>query len=286
MFAAGSEQSNLAQLVGSRVRVQGVCGSWFNKQRQLFGVRLLVSRLEDIVVEAPAATQVEEAARPIGSLLSFSPQASYNHRVKVVATVILQQPGRALFVQEDQHGLFAQTRQPGHLQPGDRVELFGFAAKGDYTPMLQDASWRKVGAATEPVAVSLRPDEALAALHDSRLVEIEGRLLDRAHNDNESVLLIEEDKSIFSAHLDGSGAESALAMLQIGSRLRLTGVCRIEVGDDWRSGPEWRAKSFRILLRGPADVRPPLRVILTSMSRRVVDSTSNGNDLQGVGSWY
>ena len=30
--------------------------------------------------------------------------------------------------------------------------------------------------------------------------------------------------------------------------------CRIQVGEDWRAGPEWRAKSFRVLLRSPADV--------------------------------
>jgi PAS domain S-box-containing protein len=249
-----SEHDDLTKLVGSLVRVRGVCGTWFNRQRQLFGVRLLMSRLEDIEVVQPASPRSEEPMRPISSLLSFSPQASYNDRVRVLATVVMQQPGRALFVEDAHHGLHVQTRQPGILKPGDRVELIGFPAQGEYTPMLQDASWRKVGVEPETKATRLKPDAALAGLYDSQLVEIEGRLLDRTYNNNETVLLLQEDKTIFTAHLEMVGSGSALASLQNGSRLQITGVCRIEVGEDWRAGPDWRAKSCRILLRDPSDV--------------------------------
>jgi len=36
--------------------------------------------------------------------------------------------------------------------------------------------------------------------------------------------------------------------------LRLTGVCRIQVGEEWRATPEWRAEAFRLLLRNTRDV--------------------------------
>lgn len=255
-FVAGSAQSNLVYLVDSQVRIRGVCGTWFNKLRQLFGVRLMVPRLENITVEEPAATNaLAQPAQPIGNLLRFAPHASYGHKVKVEGTVSLQQPGRALFVQDYQHGLYVQTRQAGRLKPGDVVELIGFPDKGEYTPILEDAVWRKTGSGAEPRPFLVQPDEALAGLQDCRLVAIEGSLLDHAHNSRESVLVLEADQHIFSAHLESPDAEAALASLQNHSRLRLTGVCRIEVGDDWRAGPAWRAKSFRILLRSPADVQ-------------------------------
>ncbi|HXS68338.1 MAG TPA: ATP-binding protein, partial [Candidatus Polarisedimenticolia bacterium] len=38
-----------------------------------------------------------------------------------------------------------------------------------------------------------------------------------------------------------------------GSRLRVTGVCRIEPGE-WQAGDNWRAKSFSVQLRSPGDV--------------------------------
>jgi PAS domain S-box-containing protein len=245
-----------ARFVDSSVRVRGVCGTWFNKLRQLFGVRLMVSRWEDIAVEEPAPPDVlSQPALPIGTLLRFTPQGPYGHRVKVAGTVVLQQPGRALFLQDQQHGLYVQTRQPGNLQPGDQVEVVGFPEKGEYTPVLQDAVWRKTGVGPEPEPVLVRPDEALSGLHDSRLIAVEGVLLDRAHNDQETMLVLQFEGHVFSAHLLSDDPRQALANLENHSLLRLTGVCRIEVGEDWRAAPEWRAKAFQIFLRSPADVR-------------------------------
>ncbi len=254
VFVAGAAHTNLLYLVDSQVRVQGVCGTWFNRQRQLFGIRLLVPDLDHIRVEEPAAPNaLAQPPQSIGDLLLFAPEASYGRRVKVTGTVVLQQPGRALFVQDDQHGLYVQTRQPGRLQPGDRVQLLGFPVKGDYTPMLQDAVWEKVGEGPPPKPLLVTPDEALGGLHDSRLVQVEGTLLNRSHNDRETVLVIENDKHIFTALLEGQSPGSELSALENQSRLRLTGVCRIEVGEEWRAGPSWRAKSFRIQMRSPAD---------------------------------
>jgi PAS domain S-box-containing protein len=255
-FVSGSVQTNLVGLVDSRVRLRGVCGTWFNRLRQLFGVRLMIPRFEDIMVEEPAATNaLAQPAQPIGNLLRFAPRASYGHKVKVEAILVLQQVGRALFVQDDQHGLYVQTRQLGILQPGDRVELIGFPDKGEYTPTLQDAVWRKIGSGPEPTPVLVQPDEALAGLQDCRLVSIEGRLVDHAHNNRETVLMMEADQRIYTAHLESPGQEFAATTLQNGSRLRLTGVCRIEVGEEWQAGPAWRAKAFRILLRTPRDIQ-------------------------------
>ena len=42
------------ELVDSVVKVQGVCVTLFNRQRQLFGIRLLTPRATDLMVEKPA----------------------------------------------------------------------------------------------------------------------------------------------------------------------------------------------------------------------------------------
>jgi two-component system sensor kinase FixL len=41
---------------------------------------------------------------------------------------------------------------------------------------------------------------------------------------------------------------------QAGSEIGVTGICLIERGSSWMAGENWRAKSFRILLRSPGDV--------------------------------
>lgn len=259
-FVPNLPQSNLVQLVDSTVRARGVCGTWFNKSRQLFGIRIMVPRWNEIEVVEPAGTDVfAQPAQPIGSLLRFTPHGPYGHRVKVVGTVVLQQPGHALFLEDEDHGLYVQTRQAGILNPGDQVEAVGFADTGEYTPVMQDAVWRKIGPGPEPRPVAVKPDEVLSGLQDSRLVSIEGILLDRTHSGLETALVLEQDGHYFSASLQSSNPAVSLASLEDRSRLQLTGVCRIEVGEEWRASPEWRAKSFNILLRSPADVRILMR---------------------------
>jgi PAS domain S-box-containing protein len=95
----------------------------------------------------------------------------------------------------------------------------------------------------------------LSGLQDCRLVAIEGNLLDQTHSGQETTLVLGGDGHVFSAHLYPAIPAMVLAPLRNQSRLRLTGICRIEVGEDWRAGPEWRAKSFTILLRNLADVQ-------------------------------
>ena len=256
-FVPGLTESNLASLVDSEVRVKGVCSTRFNRQRQLFSIRFLVPSAGDIVVEKLAAADVlAQPAQPIGNLLRFTLQPSaYGRRVKVVGTVIMHQPGSALFIQDKENGLYVRTRQSDQLVPGDRVELLGFPAKGDYTPILEDAIWHRIGSGPGPEPTMIRPDDALGGLHDSQLVAIEGRLLDHAFNNNELLLLLEADNRVFSAHLESNDARSSWMAFENGSRLQLTGVCRIEVGDIWRAGTAWHAKSFRILMRGPSDIK-------------------------------
>lgn len=252
----GASRADLERLVDSQVRVVGVCGSWFNRQRQLFGIRLLSPDLGFVAIEDPAPTnELTQSPQKIGNLLRYAADTTSGRRVKVIGTVVLQHPGRTLFVQDGEHGLYVQTRQAGNLRPGDIVELIGYPVNGEYTPMLEDAVWEKIGTGPVSQPVVVTPDEALEGLHDCQLVQINGLLLNRSLNDRETVLLLQNNKHIFTASLEGPDIVADLAMLQNQSLIRLTGVCRIEVGEDWRAGPSWRAKSFQILLRSPADIR-------------------------------
>ena len=58
----------------------------------------------------------------------------------------------------------------------------------------------------------------------------------------------------FHAIWSGRGIRLGFDALQNGSRVAVTGVCLIEAGNDWIAGENWRAKSFRILMRSPGDV--------------------------------
>ena len=243
------------EMPDSAVRVRGVCATKFNRQRQLFAIRLMVPRPEDLVVEVPAPqAPFALPARPIGSLLQFRPREPYGHRVKLAGTVIYSETGRSLVLQDGEQGIEVQTQGREPLALGDRVEALGFVGQGDYTPVLQDAVYRKISAGEPLPPVQVTPGEALQGKRDCQLIQVAARLLDRTVLGAERYLVLQEEGFIFQAYLSSTNAPETFAGLENGSRVAVTGVCRIDPGE-WRAGEDWRARAFRVQLRSIADVR-------------------------------
>lgn len=259
VFTPELPAKQIAELPDSTVRVRGVCSALFSHQRQLFAIRLMVPRPEDLVIELPAPRDpFAVATRPISSLLQFAPQESFGHRVKVAGTVIYFEPGRRLFLQDSEQGVEVQTDSHAPLQVGDYVEALGFVGRGEYSPMLQDAVYRKLGIAPPLAPAMLTHDEALKGRFDCRLIQVSARLLDRALDGTERYLVLQDGSFIFHAYLRQSGGPDAFARLENGSRVAVTGVCRIDAfpidPNEWYAGENWRAKSFRVELRSADDV--------------------------------
>jgi hypothetical protein len=243
-------------LVDSNIKVRGVCSTLFNRQRQLFGFRVLVGRPTNVVIEQPApANPFDVASQSIGSLLQFKTRGSFGHRVKLTGTVVYHEPGSALFIQDEKEGLYCQTRDREPLKAGDRVEVLGFPAKGEYTPVLQDAIYRKIGDGALPAAAKLDVDGVLAGTHDCRLIQLTANLVERTERGRERFLVLEKDGFIFNAYLGQDIANGVgFPAMHSGSEVSVTGICLIERGANWRAGESWRANAFRLLLRSPADV--------------------------------
>lgn len=243
----------MQELVDSAVRIKGVCTSLFNRQRQLIAIRLLVPRVEDLTVVTPAgADPYAIPTQSISSLFQFTPQVTYGHRIKVTGTVAYFQPGVALYLRNGNFGVLAQTKASTAIRLGDQVEVLGFAAPGEYTPMLQDATYRKIGVGLPPAPAEIILDKALKGDFDCRLVRIEAKLISHALNGGELALTLEAGGFIFHAYLQNDDAQ-VYGQLENGSLLAITGICLVEPGA-WLAGETWRAKSFRMLLRGPADI--------------------------------
>ena len=254
VFARQLPVKRLEDLLDSTVRVRGVCSTQFNHQRQLFAIRLMVPGPEDFVIELPAPTDpFAIAARPIASLLQFDPQEPYGHRVKVTGTVIRYEAGKLFDLQAGEQGVEVQTKADVPLRLGDRVEALGFVSQGEYTPILQDAIYRKTADGPPPPPARITRDEALKGKYDCRLIELSARLLDRALHGSEKYLILQDGGFIFHAYLKQAEGSDAFAGLENGSKVSVTGVCKIDPGE-WQAGEDWRARSFSIELRSPADI--------------------------------
>ena len=248
--------TNMDMLVDSTVQVRGVCATSFTLRRQLFNVRLLLPRPADLAIESPAPENpfATTPLRPISQLLQFTPHSPLGHRVKVAGTVIYAQDN-TVYIENETDGLYVQTKDVGSLLPGDRVEALGFPAKGEYSPMLKDAIFRKTGSdSTVPVPQTITVADALKGTYDCRLVRIQAKILDRARLSPDEFLVLQSDGFIFLAYQERRTNGVNFAYLQNGSTVTVTGVCRIEVGNQWGVGTDWRAKSFNLLVRWPRDI--------------------------------
>jgi signal transduction histidine kinase/AmiR/NasT family two-component response regulator len=167
--------------------------------------------------------------------------------------VSLYWPERALFIRDGSHGLRVSLHQATPLETGDLVDVVGFPAMGDYTPILEDAYLRRVGHGQAPVAATATVSELWRGGYDSELVRIEGGLLSHQKTANDHTLVISLGGGAFPAILPRSLEDPALNSLREGSTLQLTGICVVRV--DEASGAFRVPKEFQLMLRSPGDVK-------------------------------
>src|SRR5205823_2621990 len=122
----------------------------------------------------------------------------------------------------------------------------GFAAVGDYAPVLEFAILRRISSGPPPLPLPVTADEALKGGHDAELVRIDARLQEQGASPQ--TMVMRAGNIIFDATVFSNQVSLRLPTLVIGSRLRLTGICSVEV-DETRS-----PRSFRLLLRTPDDI--------------------------------
>jgi len=237
LVPAGAKSSELEGLVDAAVQVDGVCGTSFNDKRQLIGVSISVARAEDIrVVKAPPEDSFGMPLRSIRSLFQFNLNDESRHRVRVRGVITLNVPGLGIFLQDDQDGLFVSTERIESLEPGDLVEVIGFPLPGRPGTSLIESHFRKLDSGSGPRAQPLTEGELSNGELNNRLVVLEGKLLEKRRGTNHYVLACQAEERIFEALGRGSFPQRDIQALDIGSRLRLTGVWAV-LGDSLAQPP-------------------------------------------------
>jgi signal transduction histidine kinase/DNA-binding response OmpR family regulator len=246
----------LAGLVDCNLRINGALGTIYNRDDQLIGYTLAVSRAEDITVLQAAPTGAEQSRPiPIAHLFRYSASTDFSHRVTVQGTVTMNSLDHGLYLQDATGGL--QVQAPSEdLQVGDLAEAAGYVVPGGtYSPMMRDAMVRKIGIGSPPapeIANSGNMDTRL----DNKLVQMDGRLLRVVNSAHGKTLMLESGMRTFNAQIDDDISLTTFDALHPGSLLRLTGVYQVQLDSDQLYRVEDAdPDSFILMLRSPDDVR-------------------------------
>jgi signal transduction histidine kinase len=251
------------RLIGSRVRLRGTSGAFFNfEQRRLTALKLFMTSLpDDFVVEAPDS--IDPFTEPLLALNNIAQYRRDNRpgqRVHVKGRITYLRPAQELYLQDESGGLRVETTQMEAVSVGDVVEVAGFADIENFLPVLEDAVFRKTSeprAAPAPKAVKMQ--QVQDGLCHAAFVTLQGKLLDRfVRQDRQpasgimrvrTVLMMQSESFTFTAETETPEAMADLAALPVGGTIEVSGVCFTESGEDGK------AKSFQILMPTGKGVR-------------------------------
>ena len=254
-------EAGLDRLVNKDLTLRGACGATFTKRGQLTGVIIHMQSMRNIIQSEPHALEPSEL--PLlraASLLRFSPVNAVTSRARVRGVVTFQVPGESVYIRDGDQGLKVETHQAGIWQPGDAVEAIGFPALGEYNPILQDAMVQRLGRGPAPQPVRVTADGAMED-HDGDLVELEADLLSHAVIQKGQSLGMKSGSHVFRTEVFQSAA-AGMKPIEEGSRVRVRGICLVEVGGEFNE-----PQSFRLLLRSDRDLEVLRRPSWWTMAR-------------------
>ena len=247
--------TNALGLVDAEVRLTGICFYQFNRSGQILNPLLMAPGEKYLeVVKPPPASPFTTPLREPESILRFTPEDTHRHRVRVLGTVLHQIPGQTLWLNYHGHGLRVQSPATNALTPGELVEVAGFPANGDFSPILEDSTFRVAGPATN-TPVPVKVTSKLTALeHDADLIRLSAILTDITRSFNGWMLTFNWQGNTLLASLPRTG--SLPDDWQTGSLIQLTGICHAtaDAATFIGGGGPQTAREFQLLLRSPADL--------------------------------
>ena len=237
------------ELIDARVRVRGVNLPNLDAGQQSFLPMIYAHTLADVDVLDPAKPlPFAQPPVPLDQIMRSVNSAGVGYGIHVHGTVTVVRSDRSFFLQDETRGLQVFPRESSWPEAGEIVDVVGFPEPGAYSPVLRDADWRPTGAKNVLPPLVVSSEEAMK--NDGRLVTVQAQVTALAAIDSEIVLTLEDGPLSFRAYVP----DADFGRWRVGSKLQLTGVCSVEVGD-WESLMTHRKpQSFSMLARGPADI--------------------------------
>jgi diguanylate cyclase (GGDEF)-like protein len=237
-------------LEDAKIRLEGVFATAFNARRQLLGYRMAVASPDQVkVLEPPTGDAFAIEATPVGSLLHFSANEHFGHRVKVAGSVTAV--GRDYFYLQDKSGgvEVQGSFPPVHLS--DRIQAAGYPTLDEsYSLRLSDAVVRIAQGEEAVQPVPTAGERLFQGDYDSRLITVQGRLLTSLHTPGSCSLVLQAGVQSFTAELNTTDLGTGACDLTEGAMLQLTGVSSSQTDP---------TKLYRLLEKVPVTIKVLLR---------------------------
>ena len=247
---------------GDRVKVRGVVVRWTNTRGQPQSISLLSNSLDDVQITRPDAVP---PAMSVRELQLWTGPAAFARRIVTGGTVTFQQAGVLTVVQDGESAIRVYHTEPGglseqpaaSLRPGDRVQVLGFPAMGEYTAEVEDATWERDGNGVAAVPLAFANGDAVMNKNglidrDARLIALPGTLRAVSMRDDRRLLEMESGHTLFNAWLPAGTVLPAT--VRPGSELRLEGICTLHLSDTLRRLGR-RPDAFSLQLMGAGNVQ-------------------------------
>jgi diguanylate cyclase (GGDEF)-like protein len=258
-----TDENALKGLLDAEVDVTGIAGGKFDAKMQQAGVMLHVASLADVKILKRASTSPWSATiTPMNKILAGYHVQDLTQRIRVRGSITYYQPGTAVVLQDGVKSLWIETPAHSPLQIGDIADATGFPDAHDGFLALTHGEIQDshVQAPLTPASATWRQLALWSAnmpdghLYD--LVSIEGLVVAEVRGAAQDEYVLASDGQLFSAiyrHPDAVSQLPLPAMKQIplGSRIRVTGICKIEGTNPYNHTQE---VPFNILLRSFDDI--------------------------------
>jgi signal transduction histidine kinase len=241
-------------LVDAEVRVRGICFSRYTAGRQFLSPVLDLPRGEEIHVEKPPPENAWDTPLiRVTDLLKFAPERDYGHRVRVQGLVTSQQSG-TLWLRDGSRGLRVQSGQNTRLQTGDEVDVLGFPGRGNYSPVIEDAIFKKNSHGNPPPPV-LVTNFAAAVHQDAGLIQFDATLNAKRPIQDGWALTLDWQEKIIEAQIILTNDALLPPDWLPGSRVRVAGICSVAPASSGIAlSGVWEPESFSLQMRSPEDL--------------------------------
>jgi PAS domain S-box-containing protein len=273
-----STNAAMTQFLHEQVRVKGVAQAGSGTRTAYGGKnpstdQLFVPSLREVnIVQSSQLSGVPRVILPIKNLMQLARDDGVVHVVKVAGVVTLGSKAQHVYIQDYTAGLLVDLPGRPEVRPGQRIEVIGIPDLNGYSPRLSEAQIAHVSEAAPVIPLITTVREAALGRLDAQLVKIEADVvasLPRKTLPNS--LLLQRDGIIFEAKPESLVPLSTMDSLLPGSRVQLTGVCRVE--PDANLAPQ----GFTLLLRSADDVvmlaQPPwwtMRRVLAALGSAII----------------